>query len=150
MRAGEAQAARRRRDGGFTLVEVMIAMAVLAVGLLSVALMQLQALQGGRQGRHSTQAAVIARDQMETFQRLAWNDPQLNPTGGWTAPVVVQNQVVAADTGAAVEESYSVTWRIADVDPNWTKNVDVRVSWNPPIGPARTVTISSVRYNDPW
>jgi len=136
--------------GGFTLIEVTIALAVLAIGLLGVAVMQLQALSGGRHARHATEAAVIARDQMENFQRLAWTDPQLDDTGGWTPVANVQSQVLAEDTGMVVQQTFGITWRITDVDPNWMKDVDVQVSWNPPVGPPRTVTLSSVRYNDPW
>ena len=137
-----------RRETGFTMFEVVIAMAILGFGLLGVALMQLQAMNGGRAGRHTTQAAVIARDQMETFQRVAWGSPQLAATAGWSAPVTVNNQ---PDGGAGgTEQSYAVTWRVRDVDPNWVKNVDVRVTWSEPTFANRTLTISSTRYNDPW
>jgi Tfp pilus assembly protein PilV len=139
---------RRRAPGdGFTLIEVMIAGVILGFGLLTMALMQLSALSGGRAGRHTTQAAVVARDQMEIFQTLSWTDPQLNATAGWTAPVTVNN---APDGGPGTEQSYSVVWRITNVDPNWMKNVDVRVTWNEPRFAGKTLTISSVRYNDPW
>lgn len=138
---------RSVRAGGFTILEIVIAMAILGFGLLSVALMQLQAVNGSRSGRHTTQAAVIARDQMETFQRVAWASAQLAPTAGWSAPVNVDNQ---PDGGGGAEQSYAVSWRVTDVDPNWIKNVDVRVTWNEPSFPNRTLTISSTRYNDPW
>lgn len=141
---------RRRRppgSGGFTLVEVMIALAVLGFGLLAMALMQLTAMSGARSGRHTTQAAVIARDQMESFQRLAWTSPQLAPTAGWTTPVTITS---TPDGGAGVEQSYAVAWRITNVDANWIRNIDVRVTWNEPAFAGRTLTISSTRYNDPW
>ena len=141
-------APRSTREAGFTILEIMIAMSILAFGLLSVALMQLQAVNGSRSGRHTTQASVIARDQMETFQRLAWGAAQLAPTAGWSAPVTVDNQPDGG--GGGPEQSYSVAWRVTDVDPAWIKNVDVRVTWNEPSFPNRTLTISSTRYNDPW
>lgn len=138
---------RPARATGFTILEVVIAMAILGFGLLSVALMQIQAMNGGRSGRHTSQAAVIARDQMETFQRVAWGSAALAQTAGWSAPVVVNNQ---PDGGGGTEQAYSVAWRITDVDANWIKNVDVRVTWNEPSFANRTLTISSRRYNDPW
>ncbi len=145
-------------SSGFTMIEVMIALVILGFGLLTMALMQLQALSGGRAGRHSSQAAVIARDQMETFQQLVWADvpaaidPQLVQTAGWTAPVTVNRQPTG---GAGVEQAYAVTWRITDVipvpaGPTWLKNVDIRVTWSEPNFANRTVTISGVRYKDPW
>jgi len=136
-----------RRRGGFTLIEVMIAVAILGFGLLTMAVMQLTAMNGGRAGRHTTQAAVVARNQMEIFQRLAWTDPGIVATAGWTAPVVVTTTPTGA---AAAEQTYNVTWRITDLDPNWIKNVDIRITWNEPRFANKTLTISGVRYNDPW
>jgi prepilin-type N-terminal cleavage/methylation domain-containing protein len=146
MRRGLRARALRGRSEGFTLIEVMIALVILAFGLITMALMQLTAMNGGRAGRHSTQAAVVARDQMELFQHLAWTDAQLNATG-WTAPTTVNS---TPQGGVGTEQSYAVSWRITNVDPNWIKNVDVRVSWNEPNFTGRTLTISSTRYNDPW
>lgn len=139
--------ARRARAEGFTLLEVMIALAILGFGLLAMAAMQITAMNGGRSGRHTTQAAVIARDQMETFQRTAWTSPLLTATAGWTVPITVNN---VPDGGAGSEQGYAVSWRIANVNPSWIKNVDVRVAWNDPNFAGRTLTISSTRYNDPW
>jgi prepilin-type N-terminal cleavage/methylation domain-containing protein len=143
--------AGRAGNSGFTLIEVMIALVILGFGLLVMALMQLQALSGGRAGRHSSQAAVIARDQMEDFQQFNWTDAavdaRLLQTAGWTAPVVVNRQL---DGGAGVEQAFNVSWRVTDVEANWLKNVDVRVTWSEPNFANRTVTISGVRYKDPW
>lgn len=145
MRRADSGRNARGRTQGFTLVEVMIALVILAFGLLAMAAMQLTAMSGGRAGRHSTQAAVVARDQMETFQRLAW--ATVAPTGGWTAPITVSS---VPDGGPGTEQSYALTWRITNVDANWIKNVDVRVTWNEPNFTGRTLTLSSTRYNDPW
>lgn len=146
MRNRTRPAVHGERTSGFTLIEIMIALVILAFGLLAMAVMQIQAMNGGRSGRHSTQAAVLARDRMEIFQRVAWTDPLLAATA-WTAPVTVNKAPIG---GTGTEQSYSVSWRVTDVDPAWIKNVDVRVTWNEPNSAPRTMTISSVRYNDPW
>jgi prepilin-type N-terminal cleavage/methylation domain-containing protein len=137
-----------RRAGaraGFTLVEVTIALGILAVGMLSLALMQLHAMRAGSQGRHTSQAAVVARDQLERFQRLNWAD--MGPTAGWTAPVNVTN-VVQATPANRIEQTYRVQWRITDLVAGRTRNVDVRVAWNEAEqNNPKTLTFSSVRYN---
>ena len=53
---------RRIRCGneGFTLIEAMIAMSILAFGLLALAAMQLHAMKGGASGRNTSEAADIA------------------------------------------------------------------------------------------
>ena len=147
MQRATTSRALRARPEGFTLLEIMIALAILGFGLLAMAAMQITAMSGGRAGRHTTQAAVVARDQMETFQRVKWTSAQLAPTAGWSAPITVNN---TPDGGAGAEQSYAVSWRITNVDPSWIKNVDVRVTWNERNFAGRTLTISSTRYNDPW
>lgn len=149
---------RRRRpeqrpDSGFTLLELMVALGILSVGLLSMLLMQLHAMRGGQSGRHGSQAAVIARDQMERLHRMPWSDPSLDdtdssagPPAGWTAPVA-RNTVVQSDI-ANTEENYTVQWRVDDVTSN-LKAIDVRVVWSEENRPNRAFLISSVRHDDP-
>jgi prepilin-type N-terminal cleavage/methylation domain-containing protein len=68
------RARARRRSEGFTLIEVVVAMGILATGLLAVSAAQLYAMRGGRQGRHTTDAAEIAQSQIENFQRMEFDD----------------------------------------------------------------------------
>jgi prepilin-type N-terminal cleavage/methylation domain-containing protein len=132
-----------RSEGGFTLIELTIAITVFAVGMLSLSAMLLAAMQGGSRGRHTTQASAIAESRMEQLQRLNWT--QLAPTAGWSAPVTVHNTVQAnADQN---EETYTVDWRITDLVAGWTREIDVRVTWDDPDRPNRSVTFSSVRFN---
>ena len=134
----------RRARGGFTLLEVSIALGVFAVGMLGLSAMQLHALRSGGSGRHQTQAAAIGQSRMEQLERLRWTD--LTTTGGaFTAPVTVNN-VVQSDTTDA-EMSYAVSWRIADVQAGWTRAIDVRVTWDEPKRPGRSVVLSSLRFN---
>lgn len=140
---------RRRRAGseGFTLLEVMIALSILGVGLLAMLAMQLHAMQAGRAGKHTSQAATYAKEQIELLNRLSWTDPSLADTGGWTVPVVEQAQVTEGGV-AYVEQAYNVSWRITDVTVD-LKAIDVQVQWNEPDRPNRQYAISTVRHNDP-
>jgi prepilin-type N-terminal cleavage/methylation domain-containing protein len=142
MPASPASAHRSR--GGFTLLEVSIAIGVFAIGMLGLSAMQLHALRGGGSGRHATQAAAIAQSQMEQLDRLRWTD-LATTAGAFTAPVTVSN-LVQADTTES-EMSYAVSWRIADVQPGWTRSIDVRVTWDEPKRPNRSVVLSSLRFN---
>jgi prepilin-type N-terminal cleavage/methylation domain-containing protein len=134
---------RRHASGGFTLVELTIAIAVFAVGMLSLSAMLLAAMQGGSRGRHTTQASAIAESRMEQLQRLTW--AQIAPTAGWSTPVAVNNTVQAeADHN---EQTYMVDWRITNLVTDWTRAIDVRVTWDEPGRPNREVTFSSIRFN---
>ena len=142
--AATPERATDRRRGGVTLIELMVALTVLAFGLLTVAAAQIHALRGSTTGRHQTMAASIAQSQMEQLQRVSWNDPSLNP-GGWTAPIVV-NQVVEAPVNM-IEQTYALSWRVTDLVVGQRRSIDVRVTWNDPNRPNRSYAVSSVRYN---
>ncbi len=136
---------RSTRGGseGFSLIEVMIAVTILGVGLLAVTGAQIHALRGGSHGKHSAQAGVIANSRMEILKRSHWDD--LAPTA-WTAPLNVQIQVDSPN-GMQVEQVYAVQWRIINVVVGQTRSLDVRVQWNEPDRPNRSLTYSSLRFN---
>jgi prepilin-type N-terminal cleavage/methylation domain-containing protein len=140
---GRRRRSRREASGGFTLLELTIAIAAFGVGMLALNGMLLKAMQGGSRGRHTTQASAIAESRMEQLQRLDW--AQLAPTVGWTAPVLVHNQVQA--DGAVVEQTFEVDWRITDLMAGWTREIDVRVTWDEVGRPDRSVVFSSIRFN---
>ncbi len=139
---------RRRSARGFTLLEVMIALGILAVGLLSVAAAQLYAMRGGSSGRHTSDAAVVAHSQLENFQRIAFTDADLAATAGaFVAAPNAATTVVQTPDGDAVEMTYALSWRIADLDAA-RKTIDVRVTWDEPNRPGRQLVLSTVRHDD--
>jgi len=63
----------QKKTGGFTLLEVMIAMSILAVGLVAVFQMQSQSVSLASESRFRTTAAFLAQSKMaeiETASRL--------------------------------------------------------------------------------
>lgn len=126
---------------GFTLLETTISLMILGFGLLSVAAMQLQALDYARRGRHQTQAAVFAQSRMEILQRQPW--ATIAPTD-WTAPVTVSHIVTSSTSH--VEQRYDVSWRISNLVLGQTRAIDVRVVWDERERPGRVYAISSARF----
>jgi prepilin-type N-terminal cleavage/methylation domain-containing protein len=133
-----------RAAGGFTLIEVMITIGILTFGLLSLATMQIHAMHGSDRGRHATQAAAIAESKMEQLQQDAW--ASIGVTGGFVTDPVEQN-TVQLNGGSVNERAYSVSYQIADLQPTFTRAIDVQVSWTEESGEIRSVTLSSIRYN---
>lgn len=143
----------QRRSEGFTLIEVVVAMGILATGLLAVSAAQLYAMRGGRSGRHTTDAAEIAQSQVEVFQRMDFADPGLAATGGWSPAGGAQvDRSVQTPGVPVVEQSYSMQWRIVNgplvSGRVFLKTIDVQVTWDEPNRPGRSYTMSTMRHND--
>ena len=62
----------RRREGGFTLVEVMVALGILAFGILAIASMQTASLGGTSLAGNTTDATTVAMNQMDALIPLAY------------------------------------------------------------------------------
>jgi prepilin-type N-terminal cleavage/methylation domain-containing protein len=146
-----AAAMRSRREesgrGGFTLLEVMIALTLMAFGVLSLAALQLLVMDYSARGRSMTQASAIAQARMEQLERLTWTDAAMQPTGGaFTGPTTV-NVTVEDGAGGGIQQSYDIYVRVADLVVGVTRSIDVRVDWDEPDRPGRTYALSTIRYN---
>ncbi len=63
-------------EGGFSLVEVVVATALLAVGLVSLAQLFAVATSNNTRARSATFAAILAEQKMEQLRALTWGfDP---------------------------------------------------------------------------
>jgi type II secretory pathway pseudopilin PulG len=131
---------------GFTILEVMIVIGMLSFGLLALSSMQLHAMRGGNQGRHATRAAALAESEMEFLQYASWTSGAIDPTTGWTTPTT-RNTDVQVDGGSGSEQTYSLSYRVTDLEPTFTRAIDIEVSWVEQSGKARSIIISSIRFN---
>ena len=116
-------------EHGFTLIEVLIAMAIFSIGILGVAAMQTTAAGGNSSARRVTNIANVAADHVERLISLPYNHASLN-NGSRTGP------------GAT---DYSVTWTVTDDTPvTGTKTLRVTVQALA-IDTAKTVTIQQIK-----
>ena len=72
----------KRDNNGFTLLEVLIALAIFSIGILGVAALQSGSIKGNTSARGVTDIAVIAADRLEMLRSLPYNDPALSTPGG--------------------------------------------------------------------
>jgi len=79
-------------DGGFTLLEVMIALLVLSIGLLGLAALQTSALRTGQMADMRTRAVHAAADMVERMRA--------NPAGTAAGQYEIARNRVARDTSA--------------------------------------------------
>ncbi len=145
---------RTRANAGLSLLEVMIAMTILAVGLLGMLSMQLQAMRSTSTGRHVTDASRIGLDQLETLKYQSWVS---TAPIAWTVPIVVSSNPEAVfvpnlpSGAAAIAQNFNVSWRITGVAGLVdARQIDVRVTWveqgDTPAMPPRRYAVSSFKY----
>ena len=98
----------RIREGGFTLLEVMVAIAVLTFGLLAVATMQSTAIRGNFKGYRLTEATNLAQDRLEfllaqpfSSTLLSAGDDKTDPRGATPSGYTIEYDVTNMTLGGA-------------------------------------------------
>ena len=120
-----------REAKGFTLLEVLAALVILAVGLLALAGLQMTSLRGNSFSHHLSLATVVAQDRLEFLKNLPlssnrllqgrYDDQQFTPPG----------------SGMSFERTYDVT------EANSMKTIQYTVRWND--GRDHSVTFTTQR-----
>ena len=123
-----------KRNKGFTLVEVLIAMAIFAIGILAVAKMQMWNVKNNTTGNIRTTATMLARAQMEELKSVA------------DVTTLVSN----ADPNNPVDEDgnaggiYTRTWTVTNpLGGSDSRQIVVTVSWSR-WGQNRSVVLTSI------
>ena len=102
-------------DHGFTIIEVLIAMAILSIGILGVAKLQLTSVNDNTRTRKYTEASTWGVSQIESIMTTAYDAPAL----------------AAGTPGTITQGIYTVTWTITDSDPvPNVKKINMRVTWD--------------------
>lgn len=116
-----------KKERGFTLVEVMVALGILAFGILAVASMQSAALLGTSKSNAVTRATTVAMDRMERLLALPFS-----PT--WDTTPQNGDDTFASFTNLPTlpPEVTSVTWSVAQGPnpvPTTTRLITVTVAF---------------------
>ena len=105
---------------GFSLIELLIAIVILSIGLLSLAKLQGSAIKGNRFGNLISQATVLAEDQVELIRSTDYAQVS-NTNTDFASP---QNNLGAF-------QNFTRTTLIEENVPlNELKRITVTVSWN--------------------
>lgn len=106
-----------KKEKGFTLLEVLFAVAILAYGLLAVASMQTTAIRGNYTASRLTEASTWAQDKLEKLMPLPYASADLASAG---------NPHEEGNPPAG----YTITWNVTDNNPvTDTKLITVTVTW---------------------
>ena len=126
-----------RDNGGFTLIEVLVALFIILVGVLAAAPMFITAVRGNATGADLGSVGAVAVERMEQFRREDFDN--LVAGGDLDSNV--------ADYSDTSDPEYTIRWLIQDnLLPTETKTISVRVIATRAMdGPRREITITSVR-----
>ena len=99
---------------GFTLIEVLVALGIFGVALVSLPPLLMTTVKANGQARRMTTATSLAQDKLEAIR----NTPYAAVTSG-------QDQVVESGTAS----TYLRNWTVTTGPTATTKKVTVTVSW---------------------
>jgi prepilin-type N-terminal cleavage/methylation domain-containing protein len=94
---GSKRPAGRCKESGFSLVELMIAIALLSIGILTMMTMQVNSIRTNSSARRITQSAAIGADRFEKLIGLPYTDDLLAPESEHTL----------------VDGRYTIEWRVS-------------------------------------
>jgi prepilin-type N-terminal cleavage/methylation domain-containing protein len=110
MNASERVPSRRKRPAGFTLLEVMVALGIMAIVLAGVYRLQAQTLGMSLESRFYTQAPLLARSALTRYEETARRE----------------QRPLATDQGDFGREFLGYAWKITvDEAPSQTLGADI-------------------------
>lgn len=129
----------RRGQGGFTLVELLIAMALSTVGLLGLLALQMIAINGNMMSRNFGEAIGIAQQRLEVAERTPYASLATLAESA-TANIDPTTDVAGTATQAIYTRTTTVT---ANADN--TTDVQVVVGWSDTQNRSHSITLLTKR-----
>ena len=117
MKQFRLSSARPRVETGYTLIEVLISMAIFSIGILAVAAMVRSTTHNTTMGNVLTQATMLARDKIEELKRI---------TDISTLADGVENNIDASGNPGGI---YRREWDISNGPTADSRKIVVTVSW---------------------
>jgi prepilin-type N-terminal cleavage/methylation domain-containing protein len=113
-----------RNEQGFTLIEVLVALAIFSIGILGVASLQYGSVSRNASARFHSEASSWAQDYVERLMGLPYDTAGMAATATLPAnPLANGTDLIGADGDPDLDipgSVYRVGWRVQeDVANNW-------------------------------
>ncbi|MEA2624182.1 MAG: hypothetical protein QOD06_227 [Candidatus Binatota bacterium] len=132
-------------EQGYSLIEALAAVGLLAVGTLAVVPMQRAAITGNRTTFSEQVAVSLASQLLEQARDLAFKDTRLAATDAYVAPASTLSPASPLTDTGQTGGRFDRTWRIRNDQPLANvKEISVRVGWIE-TGKRREVTVTTLR-----
>jgi len=113
----------------FTLIEVLLAMLIFAVGILAVTSMDLTSTQVNSRAADMTEATALARQKMEELLNMDFDDANLTDTNG-NGLAGLDDDVTNTADFSKTSGRHTIFWNVAGNQPvNDAKTIRVIVTW---------------------
>jgi len=110
----------RKKDNGFSIIELLIAMSVMAIGMLAAASMQYSAVRNNTTGNTSTQATMLAKATLEMLK-----NQDIESTALAAGSYVDATKIDASGNPGGI---YNRRWRIDSLGVS-SRRISVTVEW---------------------
>ncbi len=109
-------AKKKRKQGGFTLIEVLISLVLGAIAMIGVIALYRASTNASSFSRRGTEAAILAQDKLERLRT------ETATTGSDPTPIDELGQ-------SAVAGPFTRTWTVTPATPTYV-DVSVNVQWD--------------------
>jgi prepilin-type N-terminal cleavage/methylation domain-containing protein len=129
-------------QGGFGLLELLIAMTILAIGMLGIMKLQMQSGFGNASSRQNSAAVNLARSKMEELKRIGAYSVQAGTIAGladtsttndladWSSPDFTEGPFNESADSSSGGKIFTRSWNVVhDYPLAGFKTIRVRVSW---------------------
>jgi type IV pilus assembly protein PilV len=131
----EEKKANFRKEGGFTLLELLVALTILSIGLLGTAMLTTGIIRGNFFSKNITSATAVAQTTIEGAQRVGYAAVNTYVTDSSKVPPTVSMGEVSFSQSASVTNNSPASNM---------KTVSITVSWNEANNAARSVTLQTI------
>lgn len=118
-------------NDGFTILEVVMAVSIFAIGILGVAALQTAAIKTISSSNYMTTGTTNAQDKVEELMELSFSDADLS---------------IGDHTEQNPPSGYTITWNVA-ANTATSKSVTVRSAWQNVNGMSVTSQLNFIKYN---